>query len=106
MAASISLYVGILAFGFGKGLAGKSHGFAILQECQTKAYLGCIDLYYHGKGGVKIPEGGVTDDSFFNPLKSSIICVVPDEVCVLLEQLMQRGGQGGQTRDEGTEVCD
>ena len=39
-------------------------------------------------------------------LKSGIMGAVPDEVCVLLEQLSQRGGQGGQTRDEGTEVCD
>ena len=54
----------------------------------------------------QIPEGSVTDNSFFDPLKSSILGAVPDEVCVLLEQLMQWGGQGGQTRDEGTEVCD
>ena len=32
--------------------------------------------------------------------------VVPGEVCVLLEQLVQRGSQGGQARDEGTEVHD
>ena len=36
---------------------------------------------------VEIPEGGVADDSFFDPLKSSIIGVVPDEVSVLLGQL-------------------
>ena len=51
---------------------------------------------------VKIPEGGVTDDSFFDPLKSGIIGAVPNKVCVLLEQLFQRGRQGGQARDEGT----
>ena len=38
-AASISLYVHVSALSFGKGLAGKSYGFAILQECCTKAYL-------------------------------------------------------------------
>ena len=70
------------------GLAGKSYGFAILQECCTKAYLWGIDLYCYGKWGVKIPEGGVTDDSFLEPLKSDIIGAVPNEVCVLLEQLM------------------
>ena len=39
-------------------------------------------------------------------LKSGIICAVPGEVCVLLEQLMQEGSQGGQTRDEGTKVSE
>ena len=47
--ASLSLYVSILAFGFGKGLAGKSHGFVISEEHCTKAYLWGIDLYCHGK---------------------------------------------------------
>ena len=55
---------------------------------------------------VKILEGDVTDDSFLDLVKSGIIGVVPSEVSVLLEQLMQRGSQGGQTRDEGTEVHD
>ena len=53
-----------------------------------------------------MPEGGVTDDSFFDPLKSGIIGAVPCEVCVLLEQLTQGGSQGGQPRDEGTKVQD
>ena len=39
MAATINLYVNVSAFGFSKGLAGKSHGFVILQECCSKAYL-------------------------------------------------------------------
>ena len=39
-------------------------------------------------------------------LKGGIIHAVPGEVCVLLEQLMQGGSQGGQTRDKGTEVHD
>ena len=30
-------------------------------------------------------------------LEGSIISAVPGEVCVFLEQLMQRGSQGGQT---------
>ena len=34
---------------------------------------------------VEIPEGGVTDDSFFYMLKSGIVGAVPGEVCVLLE---------------------
>ena len=42
------------------------------------------------------------DNSFLDLLKSGIVGAVPNEVCVLLEQLLQRGGQGGQTRDEGT----
>ena len=54
-----------------------------------------------GSDGVEVPEGGVTDDSFLDPLKSGVVGAVPNEVCVLLEHLLQRGGQGGQTRDEG-----
>ena len=30
--------------------------------------------------------------------------MVPGEVCVFLEQLTQRGSQGGWAGDEGTEV--
>ena len=52
--------------------------------------------------GVEVPDSGVTDDSFLDPFKSSIVGAVPYEVCFLLEQLSQRGSQGGQTRDEGT----
>ena len=52
--------------------------------------------------GVKVPEGGNTDDGFLDLLKSGVIGAVPYEVCVLLEQLSQGGNQGGQTRDEGT----
>ena len=37
----------------------------------------------------QIPQGGVTDDGFLDPLKNSIIGAIPEEVCVLLEQLTQ-----------------
>ena len=53
----------------------------------------------------QVPEGGVTDDSILDLLESGTVGAVPGEVCVLLEQLMQRGSQGGQAWDEGTEVC-
>ena len=54
---------------------------------------------------MKVPEGGVTDDSILDTLEGSIIGVVPSEVSIFLEQLKQRGSQGGQAWDEGTEVC-
>ena len=56
---------------------------------------------------VKVLEGGVTDDRILDMLEGSIIGGVPGEVCVFLEQLVQRGSQGGQARDEniGTLPC-
>ena len=39
-------------------------------------------------------------------LEGGIISAIPGEVCVLLEQLMQGVSQGGQPREEGTEVHD
>ena len=94
-----------MAFDFSEGLASESNGFVVLQKCHTKAYLSGIHLYGHGKWRVKVLEGGVTDDSFLDMQEGGIVGVVPGEVCVLLEQLMQRGSQGGQARDEGTELC-
>ena len=100
---SLSLYVHVSAFSFDEGCAGKGYGFAILQECCTKAYLWGINLYCHGKWWVKITWGWCQWwNSFLDLLKSSIIGVVPCEAGVLLEQLSQRGSQGGQARDEGT----
>ena len=96
--ASLSLYVGILAFGFSKGLAGKSHGFTICRSAAPRPTCEVSTCIVMGSEGVKVPEGGVTDDTFFDMLKSGIEGVVPGEVCVLLEQLMQGGSQGGQTR--------
>ena len=61
---SLSLSVCILASSFSEGLAGKGYGFAILQECCTKAYLWGIYLDSHGQWWVEVPEGGVTNDSF------------------------------------------
>ena len=35
----LSFYVGIMAFSFSQGFAGKGNGFVVLQEHHTKAYL-------------------------------------------------------------------
>ena len=58
-------------------------------------------MYCHRKQRVKIPEGGVTDNSFLDPLKSGSIGAVPEEVCVLLEQHTEGGSQGGQPGMKG-----
>ena len=101
----LSFDVGIIVLSFGEGFAGKGNRFVVLQKHCTKAYLWGINLYGHGKWRTKVPEDGVTDDSVIDMLEGGIVGAVPGEVCVLLEQLMQRGSQGEQAWDEGTEVC-
>ena len=53
---------------------------------------------------VKVPEGGVTDNSILDMVEGSTVGGVPGEVFVFPEQLTQWGSQGGQAWDEGTWV--
>ena len=76
----------------------------VLKEHYTKAYLWGINLDGHKKWRVKVPEGGINDNSILDMLEGGVIGAVPGEVGFFFEQLMQRGSQGGQAWDKGTEV--
>ena len=48
---------------------------------------------------------GVVDDGILDMLEDSTISGIPGKVCVFLEQLAQRGHEGGQAWNEGAWVC-
>ena len=87
----LSFYVGIMVLSVSEGFAGKGHRFVVLKECYTMAYLWGINLDGHRKWRVKVIEADITDDSILDMLEGSLIGGVPEEVCVFLEQLTQRG---------------
>ena len=107
MAASISLSMftywhSVLV----RALLAKAMGLPFCRSAAPRPTCETLTCIVMGSEGSKYLRVGVTDNSFFYMLKSGIIGPAPSEVCVLLEQLMQGGSQGGQTRDEGTKVHD
>ncbi len=98
------LNVGIAAFSVSQCFAGKCDRSPFLEEGSAKSIQGCINLYSHCLVGIEVVQSHVVCDGVFHFLESSIICVIPLEVRVLLQQLSQWCSSSGEIRNEGTHV--